>query len=155
MEVRVNTLPVRTWNWLSMNESRIKDLEMPDALRIESDGAFSSAIPPLPDMNTGMGIRLDEKVASHPIRVAIPAGDQQKIKVAIRGEAEKRGGQLIEIRAGRESELTVIMELTGEGQGTDGRTDSSLAGRRGESTASTGTAHAKCVSSIAGYRGIL
>lgn len=120
MEVRVNTLPVRTWNWLSMNESRIKDLEMPDALRIESDGAFSSAIPPLPDMNTGMGIRLDEKVASHPIRVAIPAGDQQKIKVAIRGEAEKRGGQLIEIRAGRESELTVIMELTGEGQGLMG-----------------------------------
>lgn len=35
LDMTVNSLPSRTWNWLKMNESKLKDIETGDTCEVE------------------------------------------------------------------------------------------------------------------------
>ena len=35
LDLKINRLPARTWNWLKMNESKLKDIETGDTCEVE------------------------------------------------------------------------------------------------------------------------
>ena len=43
LNMKVNRLPVRTWNWLRMNESSLDKIEITDSCAVFTEGAAESA----------------------------------------------------------------------------------------------------------------
>ena len=81
LDMTVNSLPSRTWNWLKMNESKLKDIETGDTCEVEKINGASENITgssveaaekkaDFSDILTGMGRDMDllgEKSGSVPI----------------------------------------------------------------------------------------
>ncbi|MCD8083137.1 MAG: hypothetical protein LUE86_06465 [Clostridiales bacterium] len=68
MDMTVNRLPARTWNWLKMNEARIADMKIEEAcplgLEITGDGVKSTRLEEgsgaWERIGTGMGPDMDQ-----------------------------------------------------------------------------------------------
>ena len=56
LDMTVNSLPSRTWNWLKMNESKLKDIETGDTCEVEKIIGASENI-------TGSSVEAAEKKA--------------------------------------------------------------------------------------------
>ncbi len=128
MEIRVNPLPSRTWNWLKMNDS-------PLAIRPVTAGgdlAVSGLTPGLAwadgvtpdgrwaDVETGMGREFDRLLDKSPAAILTAEPGTHPAEPVVIRWACPDGGQTADrilIEAGADSELSVVLVLSG---GRDG-----------------------------------
>lgn len=130
LNMKVNRLPVRTWNWLRMNESSLDQIEITDSCAVFTEGAAESAAAGKFDFSTiaaGMGKdmdRLAEREKNPPIRLCSTAGGKDAVKLHFVYESEQNSFQEVQVLAEEGSVLTVIMDYT------SGKADQGLAAVR-------------------------
>ena len=128
MEIRVNPLPSRTWNWLKMNDSPLAARPLTAGGKLAVSGltpglAWTDGVTPddrWAEVETGMGRELDRLLDKAPAALlTAEPGAHPAEPVVIRWTCPD-GGQAADrvlIEAGADSELSVILVLGG---GRDG-----------------------------------
>lgn len=121
LEISVNRLPARTWNWLKMNESRLTWREIEDAAdagvgQIEEPATWKEE--DFASIETGMGeeiTRLAGETKNRPIRLAVEPGEtREPVKLHFKVKDGECSFQTVEVLAGENSRVTVIMDYRSE-----------------------------------------
>lgn len=121
MNLTVNRLPARTWNWLRMNESHLNEiqaagrndfaLDLPDEISYHRTGENQ-----LGTLATGMGPDLDRLAEESGVETdlfEVPAQTRAARPVCLRFQYPDGAAQLnrVDIRAGAGSESVFLLEL--------------------------------------------
>lgn len=128
INMKVNRLPARTWNWLRMNESVLHGVLAPQACALRAQGGgglapFAHGGGPFSAMPTGMGpdmARLARQSGAQPLRLKAPAGAQAGtlwLHAPLAGQEHCFAG--VHLWAAEGSRITVIMDYSSP-RGADG-----------------------------------
>lgn len=118
LDIKINRLPVRTWNWLKMNEASLKQIEAGGTPAVTTEG-FTKAGPRLEDfqaIETGMGEdmkRLSKEADTEAIRIR--SGDVQgERRAALHFVCDDgvKSFQPVEILVQEGELLNVVMDFT-------------------------------------------
>lgn len=128
LDMTVNSLPSRTWNWLKMNESKLKDIETGDTCEIEKVNGASENITgssveaaekkaDFSDILTGIGRDMDllgEKSGSVPIVIESSRAEavSKPVRLHFSCKDGKKSFQKVEISAKEGEEVNVFMDYT-------------------------------------------
>ena len=124
LDMTVNSLPSRTWNWLKMNESKLKDIEAGDVCQVETVKAETAktadeqAEADFSCIPTGMGAdmdRLGEMAGSAPIFIKSSEKTGTKtepVRLHFSCKEGKKSFQKVEILAKEGEEVNVLMDYT-------------------------------------------
>ncbi len=124
LDMTVNSLPSRTWNWLKMNESKLKDIEAGDVCQVETVRAEAAktadeqAEADFSGIPTGMGAdmdRLGEMAGSSPIFIKSSEKTGTKtepVRLHFSCKEGKKSFQKVEILAKEGEEVNVLMDYT-------------------------------------------
>ncbi len=124
LDMTVNSLPSRTWNWLKMNESKLKDIEAGDVCQVETvkneaaKAADEQAEADFSDIPTGMGTdmdRLGEMAGSSSIFIKSSEKTGTKtepVRLHFSCKEGKKSFQKVEILAKEGEEVNVLMDYT-------------------------------------------
>ncbi|MCC8065501.1 MAG: hypothetical protein LIO94_00125 [Clostridiales bacterium] len=147
LDMTVNRLPAPTWNWLHMNEARLKEiavnregrlsLETPDRIDTyeekkekpeqnmeeyaETASNPESVRKQLSDIPSGMGADMDALLNQNGAgfriwRTAPGDKETEPVRLHFNYKDGEKVQNRIGIYAGKDSELTVIMDFRGEGE---------------------------------------
>lgn len=118
LDLRINRLPVRTWNWLKMNETSLKQIEAGGTPTVVTEG-FAK-----PDMwsedfsaiDTGMGEDMDilsKEACTDAIRIQSgPAEGEKRAALHFICADGAKSFQSVELRIQEGEQLNVIMDFT-------------------------------------------
>lgn len=124
LDMTVNSLPSRTWNWLKMNESKLKDIEAGDVCQVETvkteaaKTADEHAEADFSNIPTGMGAdmdRLGEMAGSSSIFIKSSEKTGTKtepVRLHFSCKEGKKCFQKVEILAKEGEEVNVLMDYT-------------------------------------------
>ncbi len=124
LDMTVNSLPSRTWNWLKMNESKLKDIEAGDVCQVETvktevaKAADEHAEADFSNIPTGMGAdmdRLDEMAGSSSIFIKSSEKTGTKtepVRLHFSCKEGKKSFQKVEILVKEGEEVNVLMDYT-------------------------------------------
>ncbi len=129
LDMTVNSLPSRTWNWLKMNESKLKEIEAGDTWDVKEVAGESKEIACLTEdaaenqevfshIHTGMGPdmdRLGKMAGSQAIMIKSSPkseGGSEPVRLHFSCEDNKKSFQKVEILAKEGEEVTVLMDYT-------------------------------------------
>lgn len=124
ISMKINHLPARTWNYLRMNETELEEVMADRECPVKMDIPLQISMtekkaPDLRHIRTGMGSGMDELTDLSGIGVrqaTVPDGYQEGPPLRMRFDYENgmHAVDRLEICAGRNSALTVIMDFTSE-----------------------------------------
>ena len=129
LDMTVNSLPSRTWNWLKMNESKLKEIEAGDTWDVKEVAGESEEIAGLTEgtaenqevfshIHTGMGPdmdRLGKMAGSQAIMIKSSPkseGGSEPVRLHFSCEDNKKSFQKVEILAKEGEEVNVLMDYT-------------------------------------------
>ena len=129
LDMTVNSLPSRTWNWLKMNESKLKEIEAGDTWDVKEVAGESEEIAGLTKgtaenqevfshIHTGMGPdmdRLGKMAGSQAIMIKSSPkseGGSEPVRLHFSCEDNKKSFQKVEILAKEGEEVNVLMDYT-------------------------------------------
>ena len=118
MDMKVNRLPARTWNWLQMNESSLSQIEADGVCKVVMEGNAAKTPwigEPFASIGTGMGEDMDRLVNQSktvPLRLAAAAGGEETVKLHFSFTDGEKSSRTVELSAGDGGRLTVIMDYT-------------------------------------------
>lgn len=118
LDITINKLPARTWNWLKMNETSLKQIEAGDSPTVitegvekteEWSGGFSA-------IDTGMGEdmdRLSKEAGTQAMRIQSgPAEEERRAALHFACGDGAKSFQPVELLVKEGEQLTVIMDFT-------------------------------------------
>ncbi|WP_195267805.1 SufD family Fe-S cluster assembly protein [Eubacterium sp. 1001713B170207_170306_E7] len=124
LDMTINHLPVRTWNWLHMNNAALQQVVMDGEANLESSLPQqiieeTKTFPALEQISTGMGEdmdRLTEHSSVLPRIFKSTAGKKIKtpVKLSLSYGKNARKVNAFRLWASENSEMTVIMDCTSE-----------------------------------------
>lgn len=124
LDLRINRLPVRTWNWLKMNESVLEQVEAGGAPTVKTEG-FEKANPWTADfsaIDTGMGEdmdRLSKAAGVEVIRIqSDPAEEKGRAALHFVCADRAKSVQPVELLVQEGERLTVVMDFTSKQDAT-------------------------------------
>ena len=110
LDMTVNSLPSRTWNWLKMNESKLKEIEAGDTWDVKEVAGESEEIAGLTE-----GTAENQEVFSHIHTGMGPdksEGGSEPVRLHFSCEDNKKSFQKVEILAKEGEEVNVLMDYT-------------------------------------------
>ena len=127
LDIKINKLPSPTWNWLHMNETELKKI------KLDKQGLMEEKVPvgidkreerfsSFEDIKTGMGNGADILINSagiSPLSFSVKEGikEAEPLKLDFSYEGGENAGNSIELYAGKDSEVTLIMDYKSSGEG--------------------------------------
>lgn len=120
IDIKVNRLPARTWNWLQMNESRLSQIEAKGICKVEMEGKTAET-PWIKErfdsIDSGMGgdmTRLVKQNGAAPLHLAAAAGSEETVKLHFSFADGEESGRTVDLSAEEGGRLTVIMDYTSQ-----------------------------------------
>lgn len=115
MDMKINQLPARTWNWLGMNESSLTDIETPDLTQVETDlpeGADRDVWEKadFTQIATGMGPDMDRLAQAAGAEPILVTGGDARLHFSVKDG--QKSAQRIDLWAREGEEMNVIMDYT-------------------------------------------
>ena len=125
LNLTINRLPALTWHHLGMNQTSLEQVlaEGEGILTIETpDGVTQPAQDDLPAIGGGMGSDMDTLVQAagvpvHHLNVSAGTAASQPVRVRLTYGPEDKKINVFTIHAEAESQVTVLMDYAGEGEG--------------------------------------
>lgn len=124
LDMKINILPAKTWNWLRMNESEVKQVkadrqalcreEVPDGVHVDSTGVLTEKMDAI---ETGMGADMDRLAlvsgfAPKTYRIKAGAAEENPLRLNFFYENGFQALDLIDLVAEEDSSMTVIMDYS-------------------------------------------
>lgn len=121
LNMTINELPSKTWNWLHMNDTQLENIQIPEEkpLTDEQWKTDTEALKTFQEITSGMGKDMDTLIkrsgaATHVYKA--PTGEKTKEPVKLTFDYKEGACEVsaLGIRAEEDSEVTVIMDYTSD-----------------------------------------
>ena len=124
LDMKINILPAKTWNWLRMNEAEVKQVkadaqalcskEMPDGIQEEPAGLWTEK---MEGIETGMGADMDRLAqvsgfSPKTYRAKVGADQEAPLRLEFFYENGLQALDLVDLIAEEDSVMTVLMDYS-------------------------------------------